>query len=307
MDNARDRMTKEIIEAEDLKLVAAVDTYGYQCTGCETQAFPRSYRPENLLRAHFQIRDPHGPACEAEKERKVIAQGKRGSVQRELETFPGLSPARLQLIDTRIIVDPALLCIEQQTQRVGRQDTMGSAARREGRRPANSIRPICRAFLRFPYDRDLSLEVPAVIPTTYQTIFKKLRSEGLERFAQARIFYGELAWSQTVELPENLTISLNAGAWKDEKLTPYQVVVHWLEWSAVARGRLKNELEIARKEGMEAKKAKKGSRSYLFFIGNQDANNPALFHALDHRLICTLHDELMFPLKKAEGHLHRNY
>lgn len=298
MDNARDCVTKEIVEAEDLKLLAVVDTYGYQCTGCDTQAFPRSYRPENLLRAHFQIRDSHGPGCETEKESKVIAQGKRGSVQRELETSPGLSPARLQLIDTRTIVDPALPCTEQQTQSVGRQDTMGNTARREGRRAANSIRPICREFLRFPYDRHLSLEVPGVTPTTYQTAFKKLRSEGLERFAQARVFYGELAWSRAVESPEHLAISLNAGEWKDEKLTtPYQVIVHWLEWSAVARGRLKNELEIARKEGMAAKKAKKASRSYLFFIGIQDVNSPALFHVLDHRLICTLHDELVFPPK----------
>lgn len=41
MDNARDCVTKGIIEAEDLKLLAVVDTYGYQCTGCDTQAFPR--------------------------------------------------------------------------------------------------------------------------------------------------------------------------------------------------------------------------------------------------------------------------
>lgn len=150
MDNARDCVTKEIVEAEDLKLLAVVDTYGYQCTGCETQAFPRSYRPENLLRAHFQIRDPHSPDCETEKESKVIAQGKRGSVQKELETSPGLSPARLQLINTRTIVDPALPRTEQHTQSIGRQDTMGNTARREGRRAANSIRPICRAFLRFP-------------------------------------------------------------------------------------------------------------------------------------------------------------
>ncbi|WP_165567209.1 hypothetical protein [Pseudomonas aeruginosa] len=148
---------------------------------------------------------------------------------------------------------------------------MGNTARREGRRAANSIRPICRAFLRFPYDRHLSLEVPGVAPNTYQTAFKKLRSDGLGQFAQARVFYGELAWSQAVESSEYLTISLNAGEWKDEKLTPYQVIVHWLEWSAVARGRLKNELEVARKEGMEAKKAKQASRSFLFFIGNQDA------------------------------------
>lgn len=301
VDNARDCATKEIVEAEDLKLLAVVDTYGYQCTGCNTQAFPRSYRPGNLVRAHFQIRDPHGPDCESEGESKVIALGKRASVQKELETSPGLSPARLELIDTRTIIDATLPRTEQQTQSVGRQNPTGNTARREGRRAANSIRPICRAFLFFPHDRHLSLEVPGVAPRTYRTAFKKLRSEGIERFAHVRVFYGELAWSQAVESPEHLTISLNAGEWEDEKLTPYQVIVHWQEWSAVARGRLKNELEVARKEGMEAKKAKQASRSYLFFIGNQDAQNPALFHVLDHRLICTLHDELVFPPKTAIG------
>lgn len=298
MDNARDRVTQEIVEAEDLKLLASVNSDGYLCSGCNTQVFPRSYRPENLYRAHFFILDPHGQGCGVEGEKKVIARGKRGSVQHELETSPGLSPARLQLIDARTIVDPALPRTEQRTQSVSQQDATGNTARREGRRAANSIRPICRAFLRFPYDRHLSLEVPGVAPTTYQTAFKKLRSKGFERFAQARVFYGELAWSQAIESPEHLTISLNAGEWVEGELSHYQVLVHWREWSAVACARLRNELEVARKEGMDAKKAKQTSRSYLFFVGDQDDKNPALFHVLDHRLVCTLHGDLMFPPRK---------
>ncbi|WP_314408165.1 LysR family transcriptional regulator [Pseudomonas kuykendallii] len=146
----------------------AVDTYGYQCPGCQTHAFPRSYcGPENLVRAHFQLRDPHVSSCEVEGETKVIAQGKRGSVQQELETSPGLSPARLQLIEDRTIVDPALPHTESQTQSVRRSDGATGLVRREGRRAANSIRPICRAFLRFPFDRHLSLAIPGIAPTTY--------------------------------------------------------------------------------------------------------------------------------------------
>ncbi|UUY07490.1 hypothetical protein LRS11_16895 [Pseudomonas sp. J452] len=297
MDNARDRITQEIVEAEDLKLLVAVDTYGYQCPGCKTQAFPRAYRQENLVRAHFQLRDPHVSGCEVEGETKVIAQGKRGSVQQELETSPGLSPARLQLVEDRTIVDPALPHTECQTQSVRRLDGATGLVRREGRRAANSIRPICRAFLRFPFDRHLSLAIPGIAPTTYQTAFKKLRAKGLEPCPNARIFYGELAWTPAAESPEHITISLNAGEWEEKKLTPYQVVVLWSEWSAVACGRLKNELEIARQENMKAKKDKQASRSYLFFVGAQDAKNPAIFHVLDHRLICTAHDELVFPVR----------
>lgn len=67
--------------------------------------------------------------------------------------------------------------------------------------------------------------------------------------------------------------------------------------SSGGRGRLKNELEIARQENIKAKKDKQASRSYLFFVGAQDAKNPAIFHVLDHRLICTAHDELVFPVR----------
>lgn len=108
-----------------------------------------------------------------EGETKVIAQGKRGSVQQELETSPGLSPARLQLIEDRTIVDPALPHTERQTQSVRRSDGATGLVRREGRRAANSIRPICRAFLRFPFDRHLSLAIPGIAPTTYQTAFSR--------------------------------------------------------------------------------------------------------------------------------------
>lgn len=150
MDNARDRITQEIVEAEDLKLLEAVDTYGYQCPGCQTHAFPRSYRPENLVRAHFQLRDPHVSGCEVEGETKVIAQGKRGSVQQELETSPGLSPARLQLIEDRTIVDPALPHTESQTQSVRRSDGATGLVRREGRRVSKQYSSYLPCFFALP-------------------------------------------------------------------------------------------------------------------------------------------------------------
>ncbi|WP_394245033.1 hypothetical protein [Halopseudomonas laoshanensis] len=295
MDSARDRLTLEIVEAEDLKLLTSVDTYGYQCPGCTTQAFPRSYRSENLVRAHFQLRDPHYPGCEIEGEEKIIAQGRRGSVQRELETSPGLSPARLQLIEVRTIVDSTIPRTEIQTQRIHRLNGVTDEARRDGRRAANSIRPICRAFLRFPFDRHLSLAVPGIAPTAYQTAFKKLRSNGLEHFPDLRIFYGELAWTPAAESFEHLTITLNAGKWDQKTLTPYQVIVEWDGWSTVARSRLKRELEVARQENIKANKECQRSRSYLFFVGAQDARNITIFRIMDHRLICTVHDELVFP------------
>ena len=67
--------------------------------------------------------------------------------------------------------------------------------------------------------------------------------------------------------------------------------------NAFPGGRPLERVEIARQENIKAKKDKQASRSYLFFVGAQDAKNPAIFHVLDHRLICTAHDELVFPVR----------
>lgn len=297
MDAARDRITQEIVEADDLKLLDHVDTYGYECHGhdCGVQAFPRAFRPENLVRAHYQVKGAHGPECDVAAEEAIIGRGSKRSVQHELETSPGLSPARLHLVTAREVLDPTLTLTDSQTQSAGRPTSTSNAKQRPaGRRPANSIRPICRAFLRFPYDRGLSLHVDGIDTDTYQTVFKKLRSKGFESFPNQRIFYAELAWKAAEEADEHLIISLNAEEWTERKLAPYVVVVHWAGWSKTARSRLKHEIEAARKENREASQDKKTTRSYLFFIGAQDADVPSKFHATDQRLICTIHDELTF-------------
>lgn len=298
MDAARDCKTREIVEADDLKLLDHVDTYGYECHGhdCGVQAFPRAFRPDNLVRPHFQVKSTHGPDCDVAAEAAIVERGSKASVQQELETSPGLSPARLHLIDTRHVVNPELVPSELRTQAAGRNASKGGTGQRPpGRRPANSIRPICKAFLGFPFDRHLSLHIDVIDTTTYQTSFKKLRSQGFEQFPRQRVFYAELAWSAAEESAERLTIRLNAGEWIDGKLASYSVAVNWTEWSDTARSRLKNELETARKENMAAGKSKAKTRSYLFFIGSQDAQTPSLFHVDDQRLICTIHGQLVFP------------
>lgn len=299
MDAARSLATDEIVEAEDLKLLGHVDRYGYVCHGqeCGIQVFPRSYRVENLLRAHFFTRSTHTSNCDVAGEDEVRSRGKKVSVAEELKTSPGLSPSRLTLLDERVTVDA--LAPPSGNQSVGQSRAAAtedeSRKRPIGRRPANSIRPICRAFLQFPYDRHLPLHVDGIQTTTYQTVFKKLRSEGIELFSQQRIFYAELAWQAAEEVGENLAIPLNAGEWKAKELRPYRVIVRWALWSQTAKTRLRNELEVARRENIEAKKSKVAQRTYAFFIGQQNSENSSQFFVDDLRLICTVHGALVFP------------
>lgn len=62
-----------------------------------------------------------------------------------------------------------------------------------------------------------SLHIDGIDTTTYQTIFKMLRSKGFEQFPLQRVFYSELAWTAAEETAEHFTILLNAGEWKEGK------------------------------------------------------------------------------------------
>lgn len=300
MHAARDKSTRAIVEAEDLKLQEVVDTYGYECHGheCGIRVFPRSYRADNLLRAHYYAKVPHVPGCDVSGEEEIRSRGKKRSVAAELETSPGLSPASLRLIDKRTVSGD--LSDEEgavKTSSGNRPSSAENGARQKpaGRRAANSIRPICRAFLEFPFDRHLALQVGGVQTSTYQTVFKLLRSAGIERLPQQRIFYGELSWTAAREHGGTLVIPLNAGAWIEKKLTPYTVVVDWKDWTRTAKSRLESELKIAREENMDAKKQDRRERTFLFFLGPQDSNEHSQFIVHDQRLICTAHGKLLFP------------
>ena len=84
MDAARSLATDEIVEAEDLKILGHVDRYGYVCHGqeCGIQVFPRSYRVENLLRAHFFTRSTHTSSCDVAGEDEVRSRGKKSKRRR---------------------------------------------------------------------------------------------------------------------------------------------------------------------------------------------------------------------------------
>jgi hypothetical protein len=178
MESARDKYTKEIVEAEELWQLPSVDRDGYECGSCTVDVYPASYLKTNLKRPYFSLyrNTDHLNGCDVEGDKKTVARGKKGSVRDELETSPGLSPSRLTLRDERVAVDPTLPRTSTQTSstRSARRDVNSETDKPVGRRAANTIRPICRAFLNFPFDRNMSLDVPGIEDKTYWTAFKKL-------------------------------------------------------------------------------------------------------------------------------------
>lgn len=305
MESSRDKLTGRIIEGEDLWELEIVNRDGYECVGCAVAVKPYSYSLDNIQRPHFRL--PRGTShendCDVDSEKKIVEAGKKKSVKNKLETAPGLSPSSLILIDERPIIDPnrSSKNSKEQNDSISQKEKAKDSSKEKvrARRAANTIRPICRAFIQFPYDRTLSLNIPNLDGDSYLTIFKKLN--GIERFGVNKIFYGELSWKKEEFDEEYMMIFLSAGDWKESKLVnPYRVRVDWSTWSNRKKTVLKNELEVARQEAIEAKSknSKTKERAYLFFIGEQDALETSIFNVSDYRLICVLNDEFRYPTLK---------
>jgi len=304
MESARDKVTGEIIEAETLWLLEDIDIKGYICWGCGIDMSPASWRKENKKRPYFSKYrgQSHANDCDADVEENIVNSGlgKNQSIQNQLETLPGLSPSSLLLIQHRDHVDNQIGINEQIIRnlknKIRNNDQPNLELNKKSRRPVNTIRPICRAFINFPYDRRMSLNVPGLNGYNYLTIFKKLSNNEIKKYGEAKIFYSPLQWCKIIRHNDLLIIPLAAGVWNDNKLTKsYQIHVDWSLWSKAKKTMLFNELEAAQEEAKLAKKEIKKDKAWVFFIGEQDNDNSEIFHVKDQRLICSIIGNIIYP------------
>ncbi|MNG82618.1 hypothetical protein D3C73_306120 [compost metagenome] len=304
MESARDKRTREIVEAEDLWLLDSVDTEGYVCWGCGIEMYPSAWQKGHKKRPSFN-RMPgkeHKPDCDADAESTVVKQGQKKSVRHVLDSAPGLMPSGLKLIEKRPIVESGIAGGESKpssTRSASPKSGEGNFPERQSRRSVNAIRQICRAFIRFPYDRGMSLNMPGIDANTYMTVFRKLK-EPIQTYLDSRIFYSQLLW-QKFEQDESRIIIPLSGEWtKDESGKPkpsrsYKLHVEWEDWSKAKRTMLLNELETVQEEAKEAANKRAKERAQVFFIGEQSADNQEIFYVTDYRLICAIMGHITYP------------
>ncbi|WP_410707951.1 hypothetical protein [Citrobacter amalonaticus] len=303
MESARDKRTGEIVEAEDLWLLDSVDTEGYVCWGCGIEMYPSAWQKGSKKRPSFnKMPGKEHINCDADAESTVVKQGQKKSVRHLLDSAPGLMPAGLKLIEQRPVVDPDATGSENKhssTRSVSSTSREGNAPARQSRRPVNAIRQICRAFIRFPYDRGMSLNILGIDADTYMTVFKKLK-DPIQSYPDRRVFYSQLLW-QKFEQDESRIIIPLSGEWtKDESGKPkpsrsYKLQVEWGNWSKAKRTMLLNELETVQEEAKEAVNKKAKERAQVFFIGEQRADNPEIFYVTDYRLVCAIMGHIIYP------------
>ncbi|WP_164485073.1 hypothetical protein [Pseudomonas orientalis] len=97
-------------------------------------------------------------------------------------------------------IDPNLPVDVERNKSVARPNPKGNLVTSQSRREANTIRPICRAFLRFPHNRGLSLSLSDVRMTTYQTAFKLPKSQGIETYLEKQIFFAQPSWTALLSI-----------------------------------------------------------------------------------------------------------
>jgi len=74
----------------------------------------------------------------------------------------------------------------------------------------------------------------------------------------------------------------------------------WKDWSDAKRNYVSREVRAARVESMAANERDK-EKGWLFFIGRQDESDSALFHVDDHRLVCCLVAEMIYPPRTVKS------
>lgn len=296
MESARDKTTDEIVDAEELWIIKQVDPLGYTCRGCEAVATPCSYRPENVVRPYFSAKDGHKEGCDVDGEVELIKRARKQRVSTR-EGFPGSFPSRLVLRDLRPVVGSGGVqgdASSQPERNTGSKT--GNKPQRNRHFATQTIRSICRTFINYPFDRDLPLMLPGVAADSYQRAFRSLKRDEVISYPECRLFYARISWTAPTVNEEHLEIQLGHGEWNEGKLMRrYRVQVDWRSWSSAKRNYVSREVEASRLEGIAAKKRGDKDDGWLFFIGKQDENDSALFHVDDHRLICCLVAEMIYP------------
>lgn len=308
MDTARDRNTLELIDAEELWNMRAVNANGYICRGCDQPVFPASFnKAKNGKRPHFRLgpREAHLSGCDVDGEASIIRRARLVPIGTR-EGFPLPFPSRLISTDERIVEPHGIDFVPAS----GRPRTRSGESEVKSNGPVwhhghtvKTIRAICRTYMKFPNDRPfLPLTIPGVEGDTYLRVFKSLWGKHTTLQEKARLFYAPIRRREVPEVDDECCmLTLSAGEWDDVNdtyKTLFRVRVNWAAWSKSRRASLLTEFDAARLEAKEQAKTNKAVQGWLFFVGSPDCTDPSVFHVEHHHLICSLAGIVERPASK---------
>ncbi len=84
-------------------------------------------------------------------------------------------------------------------------------------------------------------------------------------------------------------MTLDVGDWEGKDLVrPYRVRIGWATWSGSRRASVRDEIDRARAWARQHYRDRR--TAWLFFMGAQRPDDPAVFEVEDAKLLCALTD-----------------
>jgi hypothetical protein len=292
-------------QADEIWQLRNADELDWECPDCNYVLRPVAWRPnENYaVRAHFRAPESHGANCNADGFEEVF--GKAGT--QTIEDERGVSdviPSVVTFPEARDVVEGPVSTGEGD--RVKKQyisDPVKPPNQNDGkprRRWAKTLYRICLVHARAtPQARKRSsLQVAGCEGRSYFDVFEPLRDVAQEDPAPLlaeKIFFGSIKFKQDIDYNnvDGPTIELLVGRRQSmsfAKRPPYRIRVEWRGWRSEQRRLLCKRLEQKRQalsaDYTDAVRtgAPKPSAT-LYFIGEQDSEDPFLFRVTDSRKI----------------------
>jgi hypothetical protein len=294
MDSAIDYENGKIIDAAELRFMENIDEKKFICRGCKCSVSPASYHPNNKVRPYFRVIDAHKDNCDVAGYEKYVEIGATKSIRNSRGELPISYPNKVVFNDYREITKPQFSADNQQIEANKSKYSKTGLYNKIQQKSytATTIRPICRFFMDFPYDRDASLSVPDIDADKYKYAFKRI-NKITQDYNLKRIFYAPIHWSTIpVENEKFYNLFLHAVVWDVQRKynSMYHVQIQWENWSQQRKCYIKDEVEILRKEV-----SNKDVQAWCFFMGKQNSDDKFLFEVTDHRMICCLAGKIIYP------------
>lgn len=249
MERARWKNTKMPVEADELpelyKQDFSLNKTNFICIGCNGNAIPCSFKPENRRRPWFTI-NKHDESCDVFKYKKLTKTGKNKRVS-NTDGFPLPYPSKLYLQDKDIRKVNEDDLNSKNTDNI-RTTTAYISSGHESvdtnnhNRTSSTIRPIVKHFVHFPYDRDCKLELPMLEnENTYTSIFRKIyqykiditnnneiKNKWTDKYTTTKLYYGIFSLEKDSIVEENNNIKIKLYL---QDYTPIYLNINTSNWN----------------------------------------------------------------------------
>lgn len=298
MEDARVRQTGDPLTGEDLWYMDDVEDYTYECVFCTVECRPCSYDKDvNQRRPHFRKLSDHDSDCAYISDDPEQIKKKKVSTIRTEDGKPGHYPSEF--------------CLPKNTKSSGKNPTESrQKSYKESKEPhprnsdkgfntppkkdrpykTSSFRLIVNHYLNFPNDRDLPLQAESIDGCSFRNCFNNLftnRDNPLIK-PKNKIYNSALKWRKAEVKNDSIVVTFEAyseqGSPNSDKPIKKNLFleIDISSWSKKVRDSFLYDLEKGRNDIVKSQ----GSRKLLvFFMGEQNKNNPLKFEADNPRLI----------------------